>query len=121
MPKTLKEIMGSMPTRTSLTFASFESTGKEDEVPKRISAVFSFSKQGFGFGEVAVVTDADGQTYIDSESMNKETLAGIFQALLDDAIFDTDEDPERHRKYDLVMGRQCGRSCPGDDQSSSEP
>jgi hypothetical protein len=49
--------------------------------------------------------------FLDTEHISLDRVKHYFEALLDKAILDTDNDPERHRLYNQVMGRQCGDSC----------
>jgi len=115
LTENVQEIVEEIPTTTQLTFARFEGTGEEDEIgfeiPKKVVAVFSFSKKNFGFGDITLVRDENGQMYVDSERISKETVLEIFKDLFDEAIFDWEEDPEKHRRYHEVMGGWCSK-CP---------
>ena len=111
MTSKIEKMMRNIPTRTTFTFASCDMSEERDEIgsgiPERLVAVFSFSKKGFGFGEIAIAADQNGQVYIDTECMGKEAVIEMFKTLVDDAITDYDRDPERHRKYDDFMTRRC--------------
>jgi hypothetical protein len=114
----LQEVFDQMETRTTLDFCRFEGTGTFDEamgveIPKRLTVCFSFSEKGFGFGEVVLVVDEKGRAFVDGETMSRDHVKRIIGALIDNAIMDTDEDPERHKLFDKVMHRSCGSpECP---------
>lgn len=111
----LKELMDKMPTAVSLGYARSEPSAEPSEEdpcppPKEVVVVLSFSEKGFGFGEVTVVQTAEG-VFLDTECMSLERVKRYFAALLDQAITDGDEDPEKHRLYNRVMQRTCGDHC----------
>ena len=110
--KKITEIMESMPTVSRLVFGSTEGADPNCEnPPERASAVIAFSKKGLGFGEITIVADVTGQTYIDTEHMDAATVKEILCALVDGAILDVDRDPVRHKQYNEVMKSRCGDRC----------
>lgn len=61
--------------------------------PQTSVALFSFSKEGFGFGQIAVEYNHKlKRSYIDSECMGRERVREFFNHLIDSSIFDTDTD-----------------------------
>jgi hypothetical protein len=111
----LREVMDGLPTNVTLTFASMkrrEGVAEDDyeTPPEQVTVVLSFSEKGFGFGEVAIKQTAEG-VFLDTECMNVERVKRYVMALLDKAITDNDNDPERHALYGRVMGRSCGPAC----------
>lgn len=113
--KNFQKILDGCPTYATLSYGSFKGTGEQNELgfekPKRVAAVFDFSIEGFGFGELTLVRDENGQMYIDTECMSKERVKSILCHIVDSAITDREEDPERHIQYHEVMGGFC-RECP---------
>lgn len=111
----LQEFLDKVPVYTKITFVKQENTGEIDvagcPIPKRIVITISFGETGFGFGEIAIIQDEAGQVFLDTESMSKKTVLHLLGRLIEGAIDDRDEDPERHRKYNEVMQRTCGDSC----------
>ena len=101
--KGLAEIMSGMPTYVTVS-------GAHADAADRLVVVFDFSLAGFGFGEIAMVQTAE-HLYVDSECMGPEKVLGFFRLLLERATFDTDQDPEAHKRYNEVMGRACGPRC----------
>lgn len=80
------------------------------EIPDKAVFVLHVSRKGWGFGEFAFAQDEDGQLYIDTEC-SPSILKQVINDWIDSAILDTDEDPEKHRKYNQVRGRHCGEGC----------
>lgn len=116
--KTKKEelmaILDEMPSYVRPSFAKFESEGEDEggfPVPKQVVYVLDVGKKGWGFGEITIITDATGQTFIDGERTSRETIKEFLCALVDGAILDTDEDPEKHRAYVKATNTQCGEWC----------
>jgi hypothetical protein len=119
----LRAIFDKMPDAIRLTYARQDDAvgpdGKPvtdpdtgDTVPERVTAVIAFSESGFGFGDIAIVADRDGQTYIDGEGMPRWKIKELLGRLVDSAILDTDPDVNLHAKYKQAMGQQCGLGCP---------
>lgn len=114
----LKDLFGELPSYTQLTFGNHKydmeaEPGPDGQHPlKEAVAVFSFCEKGFGFGELTLVVDAQGQHYLDTESTNLKRVRELLLRVLDTAILDTDMDPEKHRRYNAQMGRTCGSDCP---------
>lgn len=109
----LEEILNSMPSYQRITFAKFESTGQVDEagaaVPKRIVVVMSVGKKGWGFGEMSFIVNEQGQLFIDAETSSRETVKEFLGRMVDEAILDSDPDPEKHRLYNENTGViSCG-------------
>lgn len=111
------EIMAGLPNRTELVggHTRLYPGGALDEdgmpKPEYVCTVLSFSRKGFGFGEVTILADDKGQTYIDTESMKRETVKAILGQLVDGAITDWDQDPERHKRYNKIRRSYCGTQC----------
>jgi hypothetical protein len=98
----LQKILDKCPNHCRLDHARTDDDGRK-------VAVFSFSKEGFGFGEIAIVTTPDGRSFIDGESMTKKTVLSLFELLWDSSICDTDKHPDEHLEYNRNMGvRSCG-------------
>jgi ribosomal protein L7/L12 len=115
MSKTFAEIMAGLKTGTSLSGAYQINSGETDEntglpVPKRIGVTVSFAEQGYGFGEMLIVQQG-GKTFIDSENTEPEHVKQILGRLVDGAIFDWDDEPEKHRAWSEAIGRSCGQNC----------
>jgi hypothetical protein len=99
----LDDIMAKIPTATTLSF------GRQTE--DRTVAVFKFAETGFGFGEITFVADAEGRLFLDGECMSRDKIKEILGRAVDDAILDTETDPDLHALYNEVKGRTCGHSC----------
>jgi hypothetical protein len=112
---TLQNVMDGLPTNVALSYAH---TKKRDGVasddfestPKEVVVVLTFSEKGFGFGEVAIMQTDDG-VFVNSECMSRDRVRRYLLALLDNAVFDTDTDPDHHALYNRVMGRTCSDGC----------
>jgi hypothetical protein len=100
----IQKIMDGFETKVSLGHAS----SQEDN--DRIVVVLEFSEKGFGFGEITIVQTSAG-VFVDTEYMNLDRVKRYLAMLLDKAITDTDEDPERHALFNREMNRTCGSSC----------
>lgn len=100
---TLDKILDATPTSVSIDWVMARPDG-------RLSIGIAFSEQGFGFGEITLVQTPQG-LFLNSECMRLETVKRFIDKLLEGAIADYDKDPERHKKYNEVMGRQCGEGC----------
>jgi hypothetical protein len=110
--KSFLQILNEMPNSCRLTHARTDENG-------RMIAVFSFSKEGFGFGEIAIVTMPDGRSFIDGEGMTKKTVLSLLELLWDSSICDTDKHPDEHLEYNRAMGiRSCG--CCGYNRDEDE-
>jgi hypothetical protein len=79
-------------------------------LPEMVMFVLQFSESGFGFGEVAIKQTAQG-VFVDTECMGVDRVKKYLAALVDSAITDHDQDPEKHALYNEVMGRGCGARC----------
>jgi hypothetical protein len=88
------------------------SQGDVDVYPEKSVAVFAFSEKGYGFGEITMACDSEGQMYIDTEASSPETVKRILARIVDSAILDRETDPERHKKFNTFMGRICSEACP---------
>jgi hypothetical protein len=77
---------------------------------KKVTIIFSFFEEGFGFGEIAIKQTSDG-LFIDTERMSLDRVKKYLTLLLDSAILDTDDDPIKHAKFNAAMGRRCNGSC----------
>lgn len=83
-------------------------TARTDETGRKI-AVFSFSKAGFGFGEIAVITMPNGQSFVDMEYMGRKKTLEMFELLLYSSICEVDKDPDKHSEFKKAMGIiSCG-------------
>jgi hypothetical protein len=108
----LQKVIDKFPSYCKLDHARTDEDGRK-------LAIFSFSKEGFGFGEITVITMPDGRSFVDMESMTKKTVLALFELLLDSSICDIDVDPERHLEYNRAMGvRSCG--CCGYNREEDE-
>lgn len=119
----MDKLLQDLPGFVRLTFASYEQPelpppsnepgvelAIDDLPPKKIVIVLQFSEPGFGFGEVTLIQTPEG-LFVNTEYMRLERVKGFFSKLLDSAITDWDEDPERHALYNRVMGSRCGAGC----------
>lgn len=108
----LKKVLDSCPTNVALGYARSR-PNETDELapPEEVVVVLAFTEKGFGFGEVSIHQTQEG-VFLDTECMSLDRVKRYFNSLLDKAILDTDEDPERHKLYNRVMGRHCGDGCP---------
>ena len=52
------------------------------------TALFEFSKAGFGFGQIYFFIGDDGKTHCNNECMSKETVKDFMNMLIDNAIFE---------------------------------
>ena len=52
------------------------------------TALFEFSKAGFGFGQIYFFVGDDGKTHCNNECMSKETVKDFMNMLIDNAIFE---------------------------------
>lgn len=106
-------IVDKMPTHVYLSYGKVEPAGVNvmEVMPDKVYACINFSEKGFGFGEIGIFTDKEGQTYIDSECMSREAVLHFLTKLVEDAILDTDEDPEKHAKYVKFIKQTCGEGC----------
>ncbi|MHB8107911.1 MAG: hypothetical protein ACYDH4_10885 [Candidatus Cryosericum sp.] len=118
----LQDTLDKFPTEVWLTYAKCEPgeplkddgrkvvLGIEQPPPKRVVIALEFSVQGFGFGEVTLIQTPKG-VFLDTERMSLERVKKYFAMLLDGAITDWEEDPEKHKLYDEETGRGCA-VCP---------
>jgi len=119
--KKLEQVLADLPTKVTLTYASYkpgvpaEPEGSvhlaiDDPPPEEVALVLQFCEPGFGFGEVTLVQTAEG-VFIDTERTNLKRVKKWFCALIDSAIPDWEQDPERHALYNRVMRSECGSAC----------
>lgn len=112
----LKEIMDTFPTEVALSYAAYEKgTPKEGEhefeaAPNHVMFSLCFSEKGFGFGEVTFQQTPAG-LFLDTEYMDPERVKRYLCMLVDKAIKDTDEDPEKHKLFNREWRRECGPHC----------
>jgi len=113
--KRVRELLRQVPSYAYFCWARQEANDDAGlapiPMPRKLSIGLAFGEPGFGFGEFTFVQDLEGQVYIDTECTSRKTLQRMLSRLLESAIFDTDQDPERHRKYNANRGRRCARSC----------
>jgi hypothetical protein len=102
MTTAIEKMMASLPTHVGFGHASSEGG--------RQTVTLDFSQKGYGFGAVTFVETVDG-LFVDTETMGTEKVIELLRLMLERAVLDVDQDPERHRQYNEVMGRACG-SCP---------
>jgi hypothetical protein len=81
-----------------------------DTPPEKVVFVLQFSESGFGFGEVTIMQTAQG-VFVNTECMSLDRVKKYLAALVDSAITDNEQDPEKHALYSEVMGRGCGPRC----------
>jgi hypothetical protein len=103
-------ILSKVPSHVSLDHAFTESGDGEDDPPKRVSIILQFSESGFGFGEIVIIQTPAG-VFIDTERTSLDRVKRYMNALLDSAILDTDQDPERHALFNKERGQWCGKGC----------
>lgn len=48
--------------------------------------VLAFTEQNFGFGQIAILTDKEGKTVIQSETMSREHVKRLLGTLVDNAV-----------------------------------
>lgn len=103
----LNEIMDGLPNEVRIEHVHQKGPEGVDEVglphpPDEIVAILSFSEKGFGFGHVTFVQTKDGLA-IDTECMSRDRVKKYLCWLVDNAVTDTDKDPEKHALYDRIM------------------
>lgn len=114
--KSLQELMADIQTQVSLRYASYtKGTPKEgehelDAEPEHVMFSIGFSEKGFGFGEVTFQQTPKG-LFLDTECMDPERVKRYLCMLVDKAIKDTDEDPEKHALFCEQWSRVCGPRC----------
>lgn len=109
-----EEILSGLPSAVRLTYAAMEPhpvTEEDMDKPMDIVVVLSFSEPNFGFGEISIRTDKLGRTVVDTEHMGKRKTIELLTKLVEQAIDDRDDDPERHALYNQIRGRRCSSSC----------
>lgn len=121
MSEKLEEILSGVPDYVEVRWAASEYEPEKGEggepsagAPVRLKSAsigIAFGERGFGFGEIAIKQDADGQVFLDTESMGKEAAAHFLMKLLASAIDDKDQDHERHKKFNAAFKRTCGPAC----------
>ena len=79
--------------------------------PKKATLVIAVSEPDWGFGEFAFVQDETGQLFLDTECSGRERVQEMVAAWISSAIIDSDQDPDKHRRYCEVMQRTCGDGC----------
>lgn len=104
----LQRVLDGFPDDVKLSYASMMGVPGED--PDEVILIVSFSERGYGFGEIAIVQTPEG-TIIDAETASLARVKKYFDALLDNAILDTDMDPTRHKLFNRIRGRRCGELC----------
>ena len=87
-----------------LTFAYHNEPGESEDEPTEFGAVFSFSDSSFGFGQLILKQTPKG-VFLDTECMSRERAKKYLAHLIDSAITDTEEDPEKRQLFDEAMGR----------------
>jgi hypothetical protein len=113
-----KKFVDGIEDRTVLVAANSHYTDESlanedfDVRPEKSYVVFAFSEKGYGFGEITMACDSEGQMYIDTEASSPETVKRILSRIVDNAILDRETDPERHKKFNTFMGRICSEACP---------
>lgn len=104
----MQEILDGVKTYQRITYVNSEPSGEVDEtglsVPRRIVVVMSVGKKGWGFGEFTFVTNKEGRLFVDGEGSPREEIVAAFKRMLDGAVLDSDEDPEKHRLYNENSG-----------------
>jgi hypothetical protein len=110
------EVLKGLPTHVSLCYADSKAGvpkdgGREwDTPPEMVVVGLQFSESGFGFGEITIKQTAQG-VFLNTECMSSERVKKYLAALVDSAITDNDQDPEKHALYNEVMKRGCGPRC----------
>jgi len=110
------EILKGLPTHVSLRYADYkpgvpkEGEYEWDTPPEKVVFMLQFSESGFGFGEVTIKQTSQG-VFVNTECMSLERVKKYLAALVDSAITDNEQDPEKHALYNEVMGRGCGPRC----------
>ena len=113
MGKDLDEIMDGFSTGVSLSYARStfpEGADPLEDPPSEVVLCLQFSEKGFGFGEVTLKQTPEG-VFLDTEHMSLKRVKRYFEMLLDSAITDTEQDPEKHALYNKVTGTRCGEQC----------
>jgi len=109
--KSIESLMGELETSVELVFGKNAGDGGQFGYYPEVTIVLSFSEKGFGFGEVTIKKHPKG-VCVDTERMSLERVKKYLSSLVDGAVLDTDDDPDKHRLYNEVMGRRCGLGCP---------
>lgn len=110
------EVLKGLPTRVCLGYAAYkQGVPKEGQhpwevEPDEVVVSIEFSESGFGFGEVTIKQTPQG-IFVNTECMSLERVKKYLAALVDSAITDNDQDPEKHALYNEVMRRGCGPRC----------
>lgn len=98
------------PLNVVLAYGSGERPDEQTGDCEEAAAVFAFAEKGFGFGEITVV-QRGGKMFVDTECMSREKVKFYLNAMIDQAVCDIDDEPEKHRAYSEATGRSCGPGC----------
>lgn len=109
MAEGIKHFLNSLPMVVDLTYGDSAKKGRPTQ-GHDVIACFSYSEPGYGFGEFSLRQTEEG-LFLDTEISGPERVKKYLEWLVDNAILDTDQDPERHLLYNKVMGRSCGEEC----------
>jgi hypothetical protein len=88
-------------TKVKLTYA--KSTPLFDHRYTDQTAVFSFTEEGFGFGQF-YIKRVGNQHFLDAESMSPEKIKEYFSQLVDSCITDEETDPDKFLVYCNAFG-----------------
>lgn len=72
------EMFKDLPTTCVVDFAKYNEDGSS-------VVILGFTEQGFGFGQITILTDKDGNTEIDSETMSRDHVKRLLGVLVDKA------------------------------------
>ena len=108
--KKFTELLVEFPTNVWLARASDHQDEVDEDAIPEVTVILRFSEKGFGFGEIALKQTQKG-LFLDTECMSLERVKYFVNSLLDKAITDVEQDPERHKLYNEVMQTQCGDRC----------
>lgn len=107
----IKRFFDSLPMNVVVSYVRQEPASVEvDELADRTVIVVSYSEPSYGFGDFAFVQTEEG-LFLDTETSGPDRVKKYLEYLVDNAILDTDQDPESHLLYNKVMGRICGEHC----------
>jgi len=100
-----KELFGDVESQVSLSFARTDENGDK-------TIGLNFLLKNYGFGDFTIRQKKDGAVFVHSERSNPEAVIYAFAVLIKKAIFDWEQDPEKHLLFNKNMNVYgCGCGC----------